>query len=384
MASPNEQASFRWYNRRIHRSFILAMALLASFMVVAYHQYDLSSISEFHLAKLASGSGAAGDSVTPVSNPSKNEHGTGKSEGGQANLKTGHPKTSIAPTGSKGSLASIHAELDPTRVALILETRPIPHLPALLVHFISILPAPWSFRFVGSPEAISFISSSSCLSAHVKSGKLRTTELPAKYKIDSQEAISATLTDHTFYKDFLAPAEWLLVFQSDSIICSASERTIEEWVSANWSWVGAPWNMQVKGGNGGLSLRHVPAILQVTEKEARQPGDLWEDRWITDRLILDSPDTMPRPEVEATFSVEGQWHDKPFGYHLMGSGKGLVSEIWDDQERRKHILEYCPEIKIILDMETMREVEKLTKEIEELKHPKVEGEKKEEEKKGNN
>ncbi|CAD6445908.1 b99c60b2-5778-47e6-b109-220670ffff5f [Sclerotinia trifoliorum] len=328
MAPSYESGSFIWFNRRIHRTFILAMCILSLLMLVVYHQYNWSSISNIHLDKLASGgSGAVGGD--PI------------------------------------------AALDQTRVALLLETRPLPHIPALLAHFMSVLPEPWVFRFVGSPEANSLILASSSLSAHVKTGKLVITELPGKYAITDPETISMTLTDPTFYKDFLAPAKWLLVFQSDSIICAASKHNIEEYVSANYSWVGAPWNMVVKGGNGGLSLRHIPPILKVLEKEARRPGDPWEDRWICDRLLESDATKMPGPEVEATFSVESQWYEKPFGYHLIGSGKTLVPDIWDNKERRKHILQYCPEIKIALDMDLLREAERLAKEVEELKSPKT-------------
>lgn len=356
-------------------------------MLVVYHQYDWSSISDFHLVK--SGSGAVSDSSAKEPKPpsatlyngpgnrkpniastsSKTEYP--KASTSSTNLKgvsvTGNPKTSTVSSGSKEVFATSNAALDPTRVALLLETRALPHLPALLVHFISVLPTPWSFRFVGSPGANSLISSSSSLAAHVKTGKLLVTELPAKYNITNQETISSTLTDPTFYKDFLAPAEWLLMFQSDSIICAASERDIEEWVSANYSWIGAPWNMAVKGGNGGFSLRHIPPILRVLEKDVRQPGPPWEDRWICDRLQELDATKMPGPEIEVAFSVESQWYEKPFGYHLIGSGKNLVADIWDNPERRKHILQYCPEIKIILDMDLVRETERLGKELEQLK-----------------
>ncbi|TGO55821.1 hypothetical protein BCON_0086g00240 [Botryotinia convoluta] len=349
MAPSHESGSFLW-NRRMHRSFIFAIGILSLLMLVVYYQYDLSSISKFHLDKLApGGSGVVGDSIATESNPS----------------------TGVASTGSKGGSTNTKVELDQTRVALLLETRPLPHLPALLAHFISVLPAPWVFRFVGTPEANALISSSSSLSGHVKTGKLVITELPEKYAIKDQETISMTLTDLSFYRDFLAPAEWLLMFQSDSMICAASEHNIEDWISKDYSWVGAPWNMAVKGGNGGLSLRHIPPILKILEKEVREPGTPWEDRWICDRLIASNAAKMPGPDVEVKFSVESQWYEKPFGYHLIGSGKYLTPAVWDDKERRKHILEYCPEVKIVLDMDLSREKEKLAKELEELKSPKA-------------
>lgn len=245
-----------------------------------------------------------------------------------------------------------HSPIDATRVALILETRPIPHLPALLTHFISVLPSPWLVRFVGSASAITFLSSSKSLSQHIASGKLKLTLLPPQYAISDAEAISVTLTDLSFYKEFLAPAEWLLVFQSDSVICASSERSIEDWVAENYTYVGAPWNLgNPWGGNGGLSLRHVPPIISLLENVTRIAQSEWEDRWLSDHLGEMDPVHMPNPEIERYFSVESVWTERPFGYHLRGSGKLLDASIWGNETRRNHVLEYCPEIKLVLDME---------------------------------
>jgi hypothetical protein len=62
---------------------------------------------------------------------------------------------------------------------------------------------------------------------------------------------------------------------------------------------------------------------------------------------------MPGPEIEWNFSIEGVWTERPFGYHLRGLGKTLVSEIWGNKTRRKEIFEYCPEVKIILDVDLL-------------------------------
>jgi len=246
----------------------------------------------------------------------------------------------------------IDSALDPTRVALLLETRPLPILPSLLLHFISVLPAAWTFRFVGSPAAMDLISSSMALSNNIKTGKLVLTELPSKYEITSAETVSATLTDLSFYKDFLSPAEWLLVFQTDSIICAASEHSIEDWVEKNYTWVGAPWHLgNPYGGNGGLSLRHTVPIIQLLEKETRKPKSDWEDRWLTDRLGRMPEANMPAPNITRHFSVEGIWTERPFGFHLRGSGKLLASEVWGNKTRKSMIFDYCPEVKMILNMD---------------------------------
>ncbi|PQE15047.1 hypothetical protein CJF31_00007118 [Rutstroemia sp. NJR-2017a BVV2] len=337
-------------------------------------RYQWPPQSDYQSSEITSG----GSTTSPISSAQESskpviQSGSGKVEGfngqnGGTGTKGEAPKPKETSNTEKPGkpIEATSMSLDPSRVALLLETRPLPHLPALLAHFISVLPQPWVFRFVGSQEANVLITSSS-LSSHIKTGKLVVDELPSKYDIKTQESISMTLTDLAFYKDFLAPAEWLLMFQSDSIICAASEQSIEDYVSANYSWVGAPWNMQVKGGNGGLSLRHVPTILKILEKETREPGSVWEDRWICDRLMTMEEANMPGPDVEVRFSVESQWTEKPFGYHLMGSGKVMIEDIWGNEERRKHIMEYCPEVKIVLDMELLWQVKKLEEELKKLK-----------------
>jgi hypothetical protein len=206
---------------------------------------------------------------------------------------------------------------------------------------------------VGSPAAIALISASRGLAHHIQSKKLVLTEIPSKFPITSQETVSATLTSLEFYQEFLAPAEWLLVFQADSIICSASKYSIEDWISQNYTWLGAPWNLGVQGGNGGLSLRHVPPIIKLLEQETRVTGSELEDRWLCDRLGTMTGANMPGPEIERHFSVEGVWTERPFGYHLRGSGKTLVPEIWGNKTLRDEIFEYCPEVKIILNMDLL-------------------------------
>lgn len=237
-------------------------------------------------------------------------------------------------------------------MALLIETRPLPHLPALLLHFISVLPLSWVFRFVGSTPAIEVIESSAALQHFVRTGKLIISDLPDRYPVNTQEDLSATLTDLSFYEEALAPAEWLLVFQGDSIVCAAAEHDLDMWVAHDYTWVGAPWHPgNPSGGNGGLSLRHVPQIISLLKEETREAGSEWEDRWLCDRLGPRETATMPSPAIERLFSVESLWSDRPFGYHLRGSGHALPVEIWGNQTLKSHILEYCPEIKIVLDMD---------------------------------
>jgi hypothetical protein len=235
--------------------------------------------------------------------------------------------------------------LDHTRVAVIIETRPQPILPAVLAQFIMNIPPAWPVRLVGSQEAFSIVKLSYSMARHIKSGKLVLTELPDFYPVHDSEALSQTLTNLTFYSEFLKPAEWVLLFQTDSMICSASEQSLDDWVEKGYTWVGAPWNMDVIGGNGGFSLRHVPSIVKVLRNGTRKAGYfLWEDRWLCDQLTNIAP-----AQVSRTFSVESEYYERPLGYHLRGSGRFLDPKVWKNATRKRQILTYCPEINIILE-----------------------------------
>jgi Protein of unknown function (DUF5672) len=254
--------------------------------------------------------------------------------------------TSKSPESPKQT-NSLHVTLDPTRVALIIETRRSLLLPALLTHFISVLPPAWTVQLVGLEESFSNVRESSALSRNIQSGKLVLRDLPDYYPVTSQELVSITLTNITFYEEFVRPAEWLLIFQTDSIICSASEQSIDDWVNRGYDWAGAPWTDEGKGGNGGLSLRHVPPIVKLLQNanNTRPPnvGEAFEDFWLSTRL----PNVPPGRDL-MSFSVESLYYERPLGYHLRGSGVLLDPLIWGNKTRKRQIFDYCPEIKIVL------------------------------------
>lgn len=251
----------------------------------------------------------------------------------------------IPETTHTGQAAAAAAPgLDPSRIALIIETRPTNVLPALLSHFVATLPPAWVVKLVGSQEAFAVVHKSHSLKQHIASKKLQLQELPSYYPVDSSESISQTLTNVTFYSEFLAPAEWALFFQTDSIICSASEQNIDDWVAKGYDWTGAPWNGDVPGGNGGLSLRHIPPIIEVLKTDAREPGHRqWEDTWVCERLKNAAP-----AQEEVNFSVESLYVERPLGYHIRGSGKLQDPVVWGNATRRRQIFDYCPETKILL------------------------------------
>ena len=96
-------------------------------------------------------------------------------------------------------------------------------------------------------------------------------------------------------------------------------------------------------------------IKQVLSFQSRQDQNDAEDRWFVNRLGLLPGAKMANASLEAQFTVEGIWHERPMGYHVGGSGNALPDEVWNDIEKRKRIYDYCPEIKLLLRMKLERE-----------------------------
>jgi len=103
----------------------------------------------------------------------------------------------------------------------------------------AVVPPAWSFKFFGSEASLSFLNQSRALKPYIESKKLVASMLPSQYSVADREQTSRMFTDLAFYKEILHPAENLLVFQPDSILCANSDRYLEEWLE--YEWVGAPW-----------------------------------------------------------------------------------------------------------------------------------------------
>lgn len=279
-----------------------------------------------------------------------------------------------------------------SKLALLIENRPNPTLAPLMLHFISVVPPDWRFRFMGSVESIESLNKSMAIREQVRVGKLDLTYIPSNMSVSSQEEISRFLTNLWLYETVLAPAEWLLIFQTDSILCANSQRNLNDFLG--YDWIGAPWNPGSRfGGNGGLSIRRISAIIDVLRSQTRADFSEAEDVWLAERLGHRPNAMMADATVSSTFSGEmhtgktvhiasdketsqynstleaaeqgelvrgiDDWREgfyEPMGYHTGGSGIWLHSPIWGSPRLRKHIWDYCPEIKMTLAMDAAKYV----------------------------
>ncbi|KAH7464181.1 hypothetical protein FOMA001_g17808 [Fusarium oxysporum f. sp. matthiolae] len=287
-----------------------------------------------------------------------------------------------------------------SKVALLIENRPQPIIVPLMLHFMYTMPPDWRFRFMGSEESVAHVNRSAAMREHVKSGKVDLTYIPSNMSTAGQEMISRFLTTLWLYDTVLQPAEILLVFQTDSIICSNNKHTVDDYL--DYDWVGAPWNPRgLWGGNGGLSIRRVSRIIDVLRNQRRVEGTQPEDVWLSERLGHHNNGNVANGSVSATFSGEmnsgpsekvppadcngdfdedevgkcenttmleqiskpgrpGEWvkgiddwrdgYYEPMGYHIGGAGQ-LHTPVWGTRDKREHIYAYCPEARMILKMD---------------------------------
>ena len=100
---------------------------------------------------------------------------------------------------------------------------------------------------------------------------INTIELEA-HNFDSIRSYNKMLLSSWFYRHF-KPYTHILIAQLDTLIFGDQ---LSEWISLGFAYVGSPWYLGIDnpkhplqwlgGGNGGLSLRHIQASLEVLAK----------------------------------------------------------------------------------------------------------------------
>ncbi|KAI9746429.1 MAG: hypothetical protein M1818_000142 [Claussenomyces sp. TS43310] len=254
-----------------------------------------------------------------------------------------------------------HPETDPrtaynsSKLAVLIEARPIPHLVPQLLHMMTVVPPDWRFLFIGSNRSVIHIGRSFGAKFQQATGKLDLMVAPKPWTIDSKEDVFRMLTDVRFYDELLPGVEWMLKFESDSIMCANSVDSLNDWL--DYHWAGAPRTENDQfAGNGGLSLRRISAVRQVLAFQQRTNNSDPEDEWFGKRIAILPGLKVATGEQEEHFSVEEVWHEQPMGYHVRDTGGGALAEnVWKNPDQRKRIYDYCPEVAIIMPMKLERE-----------------------------
>jgi Protein of unknown function (DUF5672) len=227
------------------------------------------------------------------------------------------------------------------KVAAIIEDRPMANLIPLILHFSSVLGPDWPIILFTS---LKNVTESAPFMRAIKGNVLKIHALPDGLKFTNHQSVSNFLA-RTWFWEQLAPAEHVLLFQADSILCANAPQTVDDYLQ--YDFVGAPIDAAYgEGFNGGLSLRNRQMTLDIIEANLPEDGgDIlgvgFEDQWFHKKMLALSPKpngkpgaNLPPVDVAKTFAVETIYYDRPLGYHQVTRWQnGNIEEI----------AKWCPE-----------------------------------------
>lgn len=221
--------------------------------------------------------------------------------------------------------------------AVIIESETIPNLIPIMLHFTSVLGPSWGMiLFTLQDRWIEPLSPA--FQRHLASGRIEVRFLPKDNEpLTSSQAVSRFLTSPWLWEQ-VSRATRILLFQTDSVICSKSQVAVDEYLQ--YDFVGAPIDPKYgKGYNGGLSIRNPRLFLQIArEVDFGTSGQGFEDQFFYLELQKRGAE-MPPEEVAKTFAVETVYYETPLGYHQ--------PQRWQ-ADKMKDIEDWCPEVKMLI------------------------------------
>ncbi|KAJ4309393.1 hypothetical protein N0V84_011522 [Fusarium piperis] len=244
------------------------------------------------------------------------------------------------------------AQYNMSKLALLIEPRPSPHLVPLVLHMMSVVPRDWRFLMMGSQHSVALVAQAHAIQYQQERGKIDFQIMPSLSAARDEDYTSRLLTDPEFYQG-LPGVEWMLRYEPDSILCANSPKGLDEFLDSDWTSLGS--TDAHLGGSGGLSLRRVSAIRAILSFQTRTNDSEPEDEWFMKRLSVRPGKTVVPGPSKPGLVGDHERLVKPMGYHVPLDSDHLDSPVWRNAESRRNILNYCPELSIILDMKLERE-----------------------------
>ncbi|RKO85954.1 hypothetical protein BDK51DRAFT_9280, partial [Blyttiomyces helicus] len=198
------------------------------------------------------------------------------------------------------------------KVAVLVEPRAQDALVPLLMHFAAALNNDWGFHVFNSPKNDALLRESLAITRMIDSGKLRITNIPSDTHLEGPVNISRFLTKPWIWEQLRPEQENILFFQTDSILCTRSKQSPEDFF--DYDFVGAPWPWSESGGNGGLSLRKRSMTLKVIKGLPFTDDDSPEDGYYSTHIPL-AGGKVATKDVARHFSVEHVFQSRPLGIH---------------------------------------------------------------------
>ena len=214
-------------------------------------------------------------------------------------------------------------------VAVIVEPREHEFLVPVINNIIDNVPEYTKIQIFHGTKNLDYIKKH--FGNQIKSNKIILTNLNVE-NID-RNYYSDMLTDELFWNNI--DGEHILIFQTDSCMCSKSSHKIEDYFQ--YSYIGGPLKNNDIYQNGGFSLRKKSDMLKAINTKKHNENTWPEDQWfsVKKKNIL----TLPTIEIAKTFSVERVLYDSPIGIH----------KPWQflNKNELNKLKESCPEISTI-------------------------------------
>ncbi|KAK2779129.1 hypothetical protein CKAH01_11388 [Colletotrichum kahawae] len=224
-----------------------------------------------------------------------------------------------------------------SNVAVITETHSanVPMLVPIMLHFASSLGPKWPVVLLTlqenwkMPESMQFRQL-------VEAKRIIILYLPPGTAFPDHKSVTYFMVRPWLWELF-APANRILMFQVDSILCSQSTSKVDDFLE--WDFIGAPIAKRYgKGYNGGLSIRNPRLFLDIIREQQKNPVRLnVEDQWFFERLQARNA-RLPTEDQAKHFAVETVFYETPLGYH---QPKRFLPQRMDE------IRAWCPEVDMI-------------------------------------
>lgn len=152
------------------------------------------------------------------------------------------------------------------------------------------------------------------------------------------------------------PAEWFFLFQDDSMICSASKLTLNDFVDEGWSFLGVSGTADDRphSTGGGFSLRYVPHLVKQLRTYSFddwvRDGRVASEDYYFSMALWDMPEAKMPTGPDAirwgvVFEFSEDLGEMPLGFHPFSSDGMFRGP--KGQENQNRAYAYCPELAII-------------------------------------
>jgi hypothetical protein len=241
---------------------------------------------------------------------------------------------------TRGTVVGMQLPVSRFRAVTVLH-KPCSTLGYTLTNFASNLGPAWPLLVLHNDDLSSSLQRNKIVRLQKAHGILRTASLerngfPA-LSCSNSSSYSRLLASTRFWTSLRA--KHILVFQTDSVLCSMSPWTINDFLQ--YDYIGAPWIDRWYGmdiGNGGLSLRKTKTMIRITKAfrfNETENEDIYFARGLYGLAERDRSVEIPPVHVAAKFAYEAGKLPRvtSFGVH-----KTPLREV-----DRDAIAETCPE-----------------------------------------